>query len=114
MEHKGIYTMSYMKHITHAIGLLGNIDNKLDLIINNINRGIKHMSVEFDNLTTQVKANSEVLDSAIVLINGIADRITAAGVDPVKLNALTTELKAKDEALAAAVAANTVASPPVA
>lgn len=65
------------------------------------------MSVEFDNLTAQVKANSDVLDSAIILINGIADRITAAGVDPVKLNALTTELKAKDDLLSAAVVANT-------
>lgn len=65
------------------------------------------MSIEFDNLTVQIQKNSEVLDSAIVLINGIADRITAAGVDPVKLNALTTELKAKDDLLSAAVVANT-------
>lgn len=65
------------------------------------------MSIELDNLTAQVKANDDLLDSAIVLINGIADRITAAGVDPTKLTALTTELKAKDNALAAAVTANT-------
>lgn len=69
------------------------------------------MSVEFDNLTAQVKANSDVLDSAITLINGIADRITAAGVDPTKLNALTTELKAKDDLLSSAVVANTPAAP---
>ena len=67
------------------------------------------MSQEFDNMTAQVTANSAAIDSAVVLINGIADRITAAGVDPVKLNALTTELKMKDDALAAAVVANTPA-----
>lgn len=65
------------------------------------------MSVEVDNLTAQVKANSDAIDSAVVLINGIADRIAAAGVDPVKLKALTDELRAKDDALSAAVVANT-------
>lgn len=70
------------------------------------------MSIELDNLTAQVKANSDLLDSATVLINGIADRITAAGVDPAKLSALSAELKAKDDVLAAAVAANTP-TPPV-
>lgn len=65
------------------------------------------MSIELDNLTNQVKSNSDAIDSAVVLINGIADRITAAGVDPVKLKSLTDELKAKDDALAAAVTANT-------
>lgn len=99
--------MSYIKHITQVEGLLGSINTKLDLITNNIIRGIKHMSKELDDLTTQVKANSEALDSAVTLINGIADRITAAGVDPAKLTALTTELKAKDDVLAAAVLANT-------
>jgi len=65
------------------------------------------MSKEVDDLTAQVKANSDTIDSAVLLINGIADRITAAGVDPEKLTALTTELKAKDDALAAAVVAGT-------
>lgn len=68
------------------------------------------MSKEMDDLAAQVKANSDLLDSATTLINGIADRITAAGVDPTKLAALTTELKAKDDALAAAVTANTPAA----
>lgn len=65
------------------------------------------MSKELDDLTAQVKSNSDLLDSATTLINGIADRITAAGVDPTKLAALTTELKSKDDTLAAAVTANT-------
>lgn len=69
------------------------------------------MSVEFDQLTAQVKANSDLLDSATALINGIAARIDAAGVDPAKLAALSSELKAKDDVLAAAVLANTPATP---
>lgn len=68
------------------------------------------MSIELDNLTAQVKANSDLLDSATALINGIAARIDAAGVDPAKLSALSTELKAKDDLLSAAVVANTPAA----
>ncbi len=83
------------------------IENKLDKIIDLLKKGINKMSVEFDAMASQVQANSDAIDSAIVLINGIADRITAAGVDPTKLQALTDELKAKDAALAAAVVANT-------
>jgi len=84
-------------------GLDHNYNKKLDTII----KRIKHMSQEVDNLTAQVKANSEAIDSAVVLINGIADRIEAAGADPVKLNALTTELRDKDKVLSDAVVANT-------
>lgn len=90
----------YNKQYNHIIELLTLIK-----------QGIKHMSQEFDDLTAQVKSNTEVLNSAVVLINGIADRITAAGVDPQKLAALTTELKSKDEELAAAVLANTPPAP---
>ena len=71
---------------------------------------MKSMSAELDALTVQVKANSDLLDSATTLINGIAARITAAGTDPAALKALTDELKAKDDTLAAAVTANTPAA----
>lgn len=94
---------------------LDRINNKLNYIIIGVDTNSiqnEQMSIELDNLTAQVKANSDLLDSATVLINGIADRITAAGVDPAKLSALSAELKAKDDVLAAAVAANTP-TPPV-
>lgn len=80
-----------------------NINHKLNLILERLNS----MSIELDNLTTQVQTNNDLLDSAITLIDGIADRITAAGIDPAKLASLTADLKAKDAALAAAVLANT-------
>ena len=64
-----------------------------------------------DDLTAQVAANKTVIDSALALINGIAARITAAGTDPAALAALTTSLKSEDDALAAAVAANTPPTP---
>ena len=70
------------------------------------------MSAELDALTAQVHANTNVVQGAVALINGISDRIKAAGADPAALQALTTELDTQDQALAAAVAANTPATPP--
>lgn len=73
-------------------------------------RKVDQMAQELDALTAQVKKNSDVEASALALIQGIAARITAAGTDPAALTALTTELKAKDDELAGAVAANTPAA----
>ena len=67
------------------------------------------MSAEMDALTAQVAATRGVVDSAIVLINGFADRIAAAGADPTALSALTADLKSETDALGAAVDANKVA-----
>lgn len=64
-----------------------------------------------DDLTAQVAANKTITASALALINGIAARITAAGTDPAALAALTASLKDDDDALAAAVTANTPAAP---
>jgi hypothetical protein len=72
---------------------------------------VKYMSANLDVLTASVKANTDAVESAIVLINGISARITAAGVDPVALKALTDELDTEDTKLAAAVVANTPAKP---
>ena len=72
----------------------------------------KIMSAEMDTLSAQVHANSDLVDSAVTLINGLADQIRALANDPVALNALADELQQKDAALAAAVTANTPAPPP--
>jgi hypothetical protein len=56
-----------------------------------------------------VQNNRDVIQSAIVLINGIADRVKAAQSDPGALQALADELSSQDADLARAVAANTPA-----
>jgi len=86
--------------------------HKINEQLKDIKKELKHMSLELDNLTAQVKANSDLLDSATTLINGIASRIIAAGTDPQKLGDLAVELKNKDDVLAAAIAANTPAPTP--
>ena len=65
-----------------------------------------------DDLSAQVSANTTVVGSALTLIQGLAAQLAAAGTDPAKLAALQASLKASDDALAAAVAANTPAAPP--
>jgi hypothetical protein len=50
------------------------------------------MSLSLDALEAQVAKNIEVEASAIVLIQGIADALKAAGADPAKLAELQTAL----------------------
>lgn len=62
------------------------------------------MSKELDDLTAEVAATKTVVDSAVVLIQGLRQQIIDAGTDPVALQALTESLKATETALATAVA----------
>jgi len=70
------------------------------------------MSVEMDNLVTEVNANLVLDESIIQLLNGIAGQIADVAGDKAKAVALAAEVKAKSEALAAAVVANTPQAPP--
>lgn len=64
-----------------------------------------------DDLTTQVASTDGVIDSAITALNGVAAALAAAGTDPVKLAALQADLKAKTDALAAAIATDAPPAP---
>lgn len=68
------------------------------------------MSQELDDLTREVAETGTVVESAIVLIQGLRDQLAAAGTDPVKLAELAATLDAQQSALAAAIAAGTVAA----
>lgn len=97
----------------HQISL--KLDQILQLI-ENLERLVllqgKELMSALDDLTAQVATNTSVEQSAIVLIQGIAAALAAAGQDPVKLAALTSSLKTSADSLAAAVAANTPVAPP--
>lgn len=97
-----------LHHYHHHLGdaMPAQVMRQLGIIIANQEK----IMAALDDLTAQVAANKTVIDSALALINGIAARITAAGTDPAALAALTTSLKSEDDALAAAVAANTPAA----
>lgn len=103
--------MPHLEIQLHVPGLIEAVRDGFAMLNATLNERFDAMSAEMDALTAQVTANTAVLQSAVTLINGIADRIAAAGVDPAKLTALTDELRQQDDALAAAVAANTPAAP---
>lgn len=77
-----------------------------------IERKLNEMSAELDALTAQVSANTDVIESALSLIQGLKAALDAAGTDPAKLKALSDSLASEDQKLADAVAANTPAEPP--
>lgn len=71
---------------------------------------IETMSQALDDLTREVAETTTVVESAIVLIQGLRDQLAAAGTDPTKLAELAATLDAQQTALAAAIAAGTVAA----
>ena len=70
-----------------------------------------NMSEELQKLQDQVAANNDLIGSAVTLIGGLAEQLQAAKDDPAAIEALANSLKASDEGLAAALAANTPAAP---
>lgn len=69
------------------------------------------LMASFEDLTNAVKRNSDVVKSAVTLINGLAGRVQACGADPERLAELINDLNKETGELADAVAANTVAEP---
>jgi hypothetical protein len=64
------------------------------------------MAQDINVLETEVSEAVGAMESATVLINGFAARLADAGVDPVKLEKLRSDLDASGTALAEAVANN--------
>lgn len=88
------------------------INFKLDRILRvlkDIQLKEEQMSIELEALTIQVTENTNLEQSAITLIEGIAAQLIAIKDDPVKIAALATSLKASADNLAAAITANTPA-----
>ncbi len=69
------------------------------------------MSAELDALAAQVKATTDVEESAIVLIRGIADQLATCKNEPAKIQALSDTLSASAAKLGASIVANTPAAP---
>ncbi len=68
------------------------------------------MAQNIDALEAAVTRETTVDQSAIVLLNGLAQQIKDAGVDPVKLQAVVDGITKNSDDLAAAVSANTPAA----
>ena len=79
------------------------LTQKIDLLTERI----KEMSAALDTLKVQVERNTQVDQSAITLIQGIAQQLQELKDDPAAIEALSNELQASADALSAAVSANT-------
>lgn len=65
------------------------------------------LTMKLQDLQQAVADERTVVDSAVTLINGIAQRIEDAGGDPDAITALVSEVRNQASALAAAVSVNT-------
>jgi chromosome segregation ATPase len=69
----------------------------------------KTLAGELAALQAQVTQNTQVEESAVTLIKGLADQIAALKTDPAALQALSDSLKASAGDLSTAITANTPA-----
>lgn len=106
-------------HLENIQERLQAIESRLELVLNWLSF-ISHKEANImallDKLTADVAANGSVIDSAVVLLNGLKAKLDACGTDPVKLAELSASLDTQTSALSAAVTANTPAAdtpPPV-
>lgn len=83
---------------------------ELGLMLSIIIRQQETNIMDLNELQTAVAAEDTVIDSAILLIQGIPALIAAAGTDPQKLAQLQADIVGKTASLAAAVA-NVPAAP---
>lgn len=66
---------------------------------------------ELADLTAEVHRSTDVQSGAVALIQTLADKIAAAADDPAQVRALADELRVQNDALAAALVANTPSAP---
>ncbi len=83
------------------------IHAKLDQILN----AEVQVAGELAALQVEVAENKSVMESAVLLLQGLKAALDAAGTDPAALAALSAELDANTNALAAAVTTNTPTPP---
>jgi SMC interacting uncharacterized protein involved in chromosome segregation len=119
MIYPGGIPRALMPTVKHLLGLLvlqaereardsgEGLSRALREQLNLIRTEMQKMSAELDRLTREVAENGTVIQSAIVLLEGLAERIRELATDPAALTALADELDAKEQQLAAAITANT-------
>lgn len=74
-------------------------------------RKVSQMTTSLDDLREQVHAPTSAEQSAVALITGLAEKMTASKDDPAAIESLAAELKQGTSNLASAITANTPDSP---
>jgi signal transduction protein with GAF and PtsI domain len=105
--------------VYHHIVVDDGVHQKLDAIltavskavtgVETLQRSVITMSKELDDLRERVAHSIEVEQSAVALIQGLAQQIRDNAQDPIALEELASQLDSSSGSLAAAVTANTPA-----
>lgn len=103
--------VDHYHHFPAGAELLGLLTDFLGEL-KSIKKELINMSAELDRLKASTAAIKTVADSAVALINGLAQQIRDNSTDPAALNALADELDADQAELAGAVSANTAPPAP--
>lgn len=89
---------------------LQRIEHKVDALLKEVadlrTQGVKIMA-SLKDVQDAVTAEDTVIDSALVLIKGLADQVAALQPNQAAIDALAADIKSKSDSLAAGVAANT-------
>lgn len=94
-----------------TVALLKKILESVETLTREMRAERKAMSAELDRLKAAVEKNTEVDQSAVTLLNGLAQQIRDMKDDPAKLAELADSLEARNAELAEAVTTNTPAEP---
>ena len=78
----------------------------------NTNKELKSMSAQMDALIAEAHRNTDTSAAIVKVVNDLVAMVEANKNDPVALQAAIDEFRANDDAVAAAVVANTPAAPP--
>lgn len=86
-------------------------DSAIAAALSKLSHQQEQIIMALDQLQAAVTAEGTVVDSAIVLLQGLAAKIAALTPDQAAIDALAAEVTAKTQALSDAVVANTPATP---
>lgn len=89
---------------------IGGLSDKVDKLARMIRAESRVIMKEVDDLAAAVQENTNAEQSALVLIQNLADQIKANAGDPAKISELAGNIRTNAAALAAAVVANTPAA----
>ena len=92
-----------MSHELQILARLSFIRRELE----SLSRKVDKLMATLADLQAEVAAEDTVIDSAVTLIQGLADQVKNLQPNQAAIDALAADIKGKSDALAAAVAANT-------
>jgi uncharacterized coiled-coil protein SlyX len=96
--------------VFHHIDSWNEVMVRLDEIknsITNLENRVNNMGITLTEIQDAVTAENTVIDSAIVLLQGLAEQIAALAPTQAAIDALALEVRTKTQVLADAVVANT-------